>query len=443
MHRTVCLFLAAALLATPVRGADLPDGWLDNWPHWRGPLANGTAPRSDPPVTWGEKKNVRWKVSLTGRGSATPIVWGDQVFVLSAEPTDRVATAADLPPADARFDKKTKAPDHFYRFLVQSFDRQSGKLRWQHVAAERVPHEGHHPTHSYAGGSPSTDGHRLYVSFGSFGTYCYDLGGKLLWMRDLGRLNTRLGWGEAVTPVVHGSALLLNWDQEANSALICLDASTGETRWKVDRDEHTSWNTPLVVERGGRSLALVNGTKRARAYDLATGKEVWACGGMTVNAIPSPVSDGELAYLMSGYNGSMACAVPLDATGDVTGTAKVRWQHGKGTPYVPSPLLSNGRLWFTRANDGQLTILDAKSGKPVVDRERLEGLKNLYASPVAAAGRVYFVDRHGTSMVLKESDKVEVLATNHLDDEFDASPAVAGKELFLRGEKYLYCIAAE
>src|SRR5262249_26334769 len=160
----------------------------------------------DPPVTWDEKTNVKWKVDLPGRGSASPIVWGDRVFVLTAVKTDRMATPADLPKPDPRFEKKTNAPTNFYQFVVLCFDPETGRLRWKQVAGERVPHEGHHDTHSYAAGSPTTDGKRLYVSFGSFGTYCYDFEGKLLWRRDLGRLNTRLGWGEAVTPVLYGDA---------------------------------------------------------------------------------------------------------------------------------------------------------------------------------------------------------------------------------------------
>jgi outer membrane protein assembly factor BamB len=443
MIRSASLILAVALIALPSRAGEPAPGWLDNWPHWRGPLVNGTAPHGDPPIHWDEHKNIKWKAPLSGRGSSTPIVWGDQVFVLTAEPTDRAVTPADLPPADPRFQKKTKAPEHFYKFGVESIDRQTGKVRWQQVAAERVPHEGHHDTHSYSGGSAATDGQRLYVSFGSFGNYCYDLSGKLIWQRDLGRLNTRLGWGEAVTPVIYGNNLLLNWDQEANSALICLDAKDGHTRWTADRDEHTSWNTPLVVEHQGRVQVIVNGTKRARSYDLETGKELWACGGMTVNAIPSAVTDGKIVYVMSGYQGSMACAIDLDASGDITDTTKVLWRHGKGTPYVPSPLLVGGRLWFTKANDGILTTLDVKTGKPVIDSARIAGLKNIYASPVSAAGRVYIVSRDGTTVVLKETDKLEVLATNRLDDEIAASPAIVGKELFLRGEKYLYCIAEQ
>jgi outer membrane protein assembly factor BamB len=410
----------------------------DDWPAWRGPKADGTA-AGTPPLTWGEGKNVRWKADLPGKGSATPVVWGDQVFVLTAEKS-REAKPDELPARDPRFQIKPDPPGHFYKFIVLSFDRNTGKPRWSHVAAEKVPHEGHHTSHSYAAGSPTTDGKRLYVAFGSFGVFAYDLTGKPLWSRDLGRLHTRLGWGEAVTPVVHGDYLLLNRDQEADSKLVCLDAATGQTRWEAPRDEKSSWNTPLVVRHNGADQVIVNGTNRIRAHDLATGKELWSVGGMTVNPIPSAVTDGEVVYVMSGYQGAAAVAVKLGGSGKLDGSDRVVWRYAKGTPYVPSPLLYDGRLYFTEANAALLTVLDAKTGKPLVDRERLPGVSAFYASPVGAAGRVYLVDRGGTTLVLKAGDAVEVLATNKLDDRIDASPAVAGKQLFLRGEKHLYCI---
>ena len=443
MQRIVLLTLCAGLLAVPAPARDFAAARLDNWHQWRGPNADGTAPKGDPPVTWDADHNIKWKAPLPGRGSATPVVWGDRIFVLTAIKTDRVVAAADLPRPLPGFEKKTPAPHNYYRFVVLCFDRATGKLRWQRTATEQVPHEGHHPTHSYAAGSPTTDGRFLYASFGSRGLYCYDLDGNLRWKRDFGRMNTRLGWGEAVTPTVHGDALVVNWDQEAGSFLTCLDARTGQTRWKVDRDEKTSWNTPLVVEHGGRAQVIVNGTNRVRGYDLETGKVLWQCGGMTVNAIPSVVAGDGVAYCMSGYRGAAAVAVPLDATGDLTGTDKVRWRYDRGTPYVPSPLLVGGRLYFTQANNALLTCLDARTGKPILDRERLPGLSTFYASPVAAAGRIYLVDREGTTLVLRQGDKLDMLATNRLDDPVDASPVVVGKQLFLRGEKYLYCIGAE
>jgi outer membrane protein assembly factor BamB len=439
------LSLCVILFPAPAWAGDAAGQPLDNWHQWRGPLATGVAPTGDPPVNWDAQTNVKWKAPLTGRGSATPIVWGDQVFVLTAVDTGRQADPAALPKPDTRFEKKTKAPTSYYQFYVLGFDRQTGQERWRHLATEQVPHEGHHETHSYAAASPTTDGRRLYVSFGSRGVFCYDLAGKLLWQRDLGRVQTRLGWGEAIEPVVHGNTLFLARDQEVpgGSFLIALDAATGETRWKVERDEKTGWTTPLVVEQQGRSQLIVNGTNRVRSYDPETGKLLWQCGGQTVNAIPSPVATNGLVVCMSGYRGSAATAIPLDAEGDVTNTAKVAWHHDRGTPYVPSPLLVGERLYFTQANNALLTCLNVHSGKPILDRVRLSGVNSFYASPVAAAGRIYLVSREGTTLVLKEGDQLDILATNHLDDTIDASPAIAGKQMFLRGERFLYCLEAK
>jgi outer membrane protein assembly factor BamB len=433
--------LAALLVAVPALAADFATDRPANWHHWRGPNADGSAPAADPPVEWdgATGRNIKWKAPLPGKGSASPIVWGDRVFVLTAVETDRQAKPEELPKVDPRFQTRTSPPKNFYKFVVLCFDRATGKPLWEKVAAEKVPHEGHHNTHSYAAGSPATDGERLYVAFGSFGVYCYDLAGNPLWSRDLGRINSRLGWGEAVTPVVHGDNLLLNWDQEADSALYCLDAKTGQTRWRAARDEATSWNTPLVVEYGSRTQVILNGATRVRSHDLKTGEVVWSAPGTTVNPIPSPARVGDSVVVMGGYKGSRAMAVPLDAKGDLTGD-KLLWTHTRGTPYVPSPALVGDKLYFTEANAAVLTVLDAKSGQPVIDRERLPGVSGFYGSPVYAGGRVYFVDRQGTGLVVEPGAGLEVLATNKLGDNVDASPAAVGKQLFVRGEKFLWCI---
>jgi outer membrane protein assembly factor BamB len=411
----------------------------DQWSQWRGPLASGVSPHGDPPTHWDEKTNIKWKVPLPGRGSATPIVWGDCVFIAAVKDTGRVAKPADMPKAETR-EIKTKPPNTYHQFLLMCFDRQTGKLRWQQICTERVPHEGYQPTHSYAAGSPTTDGKHVWVSFGSRGIYCYDFDGKLQWQRDLGLVHTRFAFGEASTPVLHGDDLILNWDQEVHSKLIVLDARTGLTRLEIDRDEPTTWNTPLAVDYKGQTQVILNGTKRVRSYDLASGKLLWQIGGMTVNPIPSAVASDSVAYIMSGFMGALAVAVPLDARGELTGTDKVAWLYKKGTPYCPSPLLVDGRLYFTQSNETLLTCLDAMTGQPLFERARLVDAKSFYASPVAAAGRIYLVDREGVGLVLKQSDKLEVIAVNRLDDDIDASPAAVGRQLFLRGHKFLYCI---
>jgi outer membrane protein assembly factor BamB len=437
--RSLAALGLAVALAGATAAADFESEKYQNWHHWRGPDANGTAPKADPPKKWDATTNVRWKVPLPGRGSSTPIVWGDRVFVMAAVQT-REAKADELPKPDPRFQLTPKPPTHFYKFLVLCLDRGTGKVLWERVAAERVPHEGHHPSHTYAAGSPTTDGQRLYACFGSFGTYCYDLDGKPLWSRDLGILHTRLGWGEAVTPVVHAGRVLLNFDQEADSALYCLDAATGETKWVAKRDDKTSWNTPLIAEHGGKTQVILNGTARIRSHDLATGDVIWSCGGMTVNAIPSAVKYGDNAIVMSGYKGAAAVSVPLSAKGDLGTGGGLNWRTAPGTPYVASPLLMGDRLYFTEGLSALYTVLDAKTGKPLIDKERLPKANSFYASPLGAAGRIYLMDRTGTALVLKAGDTFEVLEVNKLPEEIDASPVAVGKQLFLRGHEHLYCI---
>jgi len=174
------------LLAHSMSGEDVASRQVDNWHQWRGPTATGFASRAEPPIHWGPKQNIKWQAPIPGKGSSSPIVWENRVFVLTAVPTDRKAEPDSVPKADPKFQKRTNAPTNYYQFLVMAFDRETGKLLWQQVASEMVPHEGHHETHSYAAGSPTTDGKYLYVSFGSFGNFCYTLDGKLVWKRDLG-----------------------------------------------------------------------------------------------------------------------------------------------------------------------------------------------------------------------------------------------------------------
>lgn len=409
-----------------------------NWVQWRGNNANGGAAKSArPPITWDMTNNVRWAVKLPGDGSSTPIVWEDQIFVLSAEPTARKAEKSPITDEAS----KTIPPDVYYRFWVTSIDRRTGKARWQKLAIEQVPHAGKHQTHTYAAGSPTTDGQRLYASFGSQGIYCYSHDGELVWKTDLGDMTTRYGWGEAVTPVLVGDLLIVNWDQEQGSFITALDKRSGVEVWKVARPkEVTSWNTPLVVDHNDRQLLVVNGTDRVRAYDAKSGEELWACGGQTVNAIPCPVRFEDTVVCMSGYRGSIAVAIPIDSKGDITGSSQIRWKLEQGTPYVPSPALSDDRLYFTGINADILTCVDAKTGKPIGDRKRLSGVVSLYSSPLVAGGHVYFVGREGTTVVIKDDASLETVAVNKLPGTIDASPVAVGNDLLLRSWDTLYCI---
>ena len=432
------------------------------WGQWRGPDATGVARNGNPPTEWSETRNIRWKVEIPGRGSASPIVWGDKVFLLSAvpvgEPVPQV-TAADAgqpPPAGrdsggrrgGRRRGRGRAPPAIamHRFIVMAIDRQSGNVVWERVAREAVPHEGHQePNGTYASGSAVTDGEHLFAFFGSWGLYAYDLNGTLQWEVDLGTRLMRNAFGEGTTPALHGDTLVVTWDHiGGQSFIVALDKRTGAERWRANRDEIDTWATPLIVEHEGRAQVITPAMDRVYSYDLETGAIVWQSRGTTMNPIPSPVHADGIVYVMSGYRGNNLQAIRLaDASGDIAATDAILWQLDRDTPYVPSPLLYDDALYVIKSNDGILSVFDPLTGQPHYQRQRLQGVPNVFASPVGAAGRVYITGREGTTLVIRQGDEYDVLASNTLDDGFDASPAIVGDEIYLRGYRNLYAIAEE
>jgi outer membrane protein assembly factor BamB len=413
-----------------------------NWPRWRGPRMDGVASDANPPIEWSETKNVAWKVRLPGHGSSTPILWGDRLYILTAVRADGLA--APLPPHARGESDRPPGVESAQEFRVLAIDRATGKTIWERSAGKATPHEGKQENNSYASASALTDGEHLFAYFGSWGLYCYDLEGELLWKKDLGDMSTRNGFGEGASPALHGGILVVNWDHEGQSFVVALDKSTGKELWRRDREEVSSWATPLVVEESGRAQVITTGTNKVRSYDLASGELIWEGPGLTLNAIPSPLASEGVVYLTSGFRGSVAYAVRLkDARGDIASSPAILWRRDRDTPYVPSPLLYDGVFYLVKSNSGILTALDAKTGEALYGPERLDPIAEIYASPVAAAGRVYLLGRDGNALVLASGRKLEVLAKSSLDDGFDASPVLSGKEMYLRGYRYLYRIEAE
>ena len=241
---------------------------------------------------------------------------------------------------------------------------------------------------------------------------------------------------------LYGNTLVVVWDHQGESFVAALNKRTGDEIWRKARTEIDTWATPLVTPVNGKPQVIVPAMNKITSYDLATGDVVWESAGLTMNVIPTPVTDGTFAFLMSGFRGNSAKAIRLaDAKGDITGTPAVAWSMDRDTPYVPSPLLYDGILYFLKTNNGLLTAVDSKTGTPHYQAARIDAIPNVFASPVGAAGRVYIPGREGATVVLRHGPKLEVLAVNELNDGFDASPALVDAEIFLRGYKYLYCIA--
>jgi len=406
------------------------------WPQWRGPAMSGVSTTANPPTEWSESKNIRWKVEIPGRGSASPIVWGDRVYVLSAVP---VAKDVGNPHAP----RGGLPVRGLHRFVVMALDRKTGKVVWEQTARESEPHEAsHNDNGTWASSSALTDGEHVIAPFESEGLYAYDMNGKLIWQKDLGDKFMRSTFGEGSTPALHKDRLFYVWDHQRESFIVALNKRTGDELWRVKRNEIDTWATPLVVEHGGGTQVIVPAMNRVVSYDAATGQVVWETAGLTMNVIPSPVHADGMVFLTSGFRGNSFKAIRLEgAKGDITNTPAVAWTMDRDTPYVPSPLVYQGVVYFLKTNSGLLTAVDARSGKPHYQVQRIEGVPNVFASPVAAAGKIFIVGREGTTAVIKPGPTYEVIATNTLDDHFDASPALVDGEMFLRGVKSLYCVA--
>jgi outer membrane protein assembly factor BamB len=427
-------------LATVALADDLDQGALDNWPQWRGPLATGTAMHADPPLIWNEADgtNIRWKTEIPGRGHSTPIVWDDRIFLTTA-----IGFGDALPPrpSTAPGNHDNLPVTHRHKFVALAVSRSSGKILWQQTLREALPREQGHRTGSLASNSPVTDGEHLFAFFGSFGLYCLDFDGQLVWKADFGPMQSLHGHGEGSSPVLYKETLIVNWDHEGNSFLVALDKNTGQQRWKVSREEVTSWATPIIIEHAGKPQVIVSGTNRVRGYDLDNGNVLWECGGLSANIVASPVFGDGMVFAGSSYDKRALLAIRLDgAAGDITGTDQIAWNRFRGTPYVPSPLLYDGALYFLTHYQGILSRVDARTGEERPGPFRLGGINDVYASPVAAAGRIYVTDLDGTTVVVTGGEVPRLLALNHLSEPISASAAIAGRQLFLRGDKHLYCL---
>ena len=441
----ICLNLLVDIGTHKLVTADSPQV-KNQWHQWRGPDATGVAPHANPPTEWNEDKNIRWKIEIPGRGHASPIIWENTIFVTTTIKTGEEILSEEL---DA---KENQLPGwrrnagipvtHALQFVVLSIDRQTGEIRWRRVARTALPHEGTFSDGSWVSPSPITDGTHVFAYFGSFGLYCYDFDGELKWQTDLGDMDIFLDFGEGSSPALHGDTLVINWDHEGQSFVVALDKKTGAEKWRVNRDEMTTWTTPIVVELDEKPQVITSANNRTRGYDLLTGEQIWEAGGLSKNTIPSPVFANGIVYVASGYDGEILQAIRVTGSkGDITGTKAIVWGRDKDAPYVPSLLLYGTALYALKNNKAILSCFDSKTGNRHYGPERLSNIKGIYASPVGANSKIYLVGRDGNAAVLKHGVEFEILAENHLDDNFDASPAIIDQELYLRGHKYLYCIA--
>jgi outer membrane protein assembly factor BamB len=383
-----------------------------DWPGWRGPNGTGVSPEKNLPVKWSATENVRWKVPLQGAGVSTPIVSKDHVFLTASE---------------GRNDK----------LLMLAFDRQSGKSLWTARFFGSAQPEGFFAPGGMAVPTPATDGQSVYALFGTGDLVSVDFDGKPVWIRSLaeeyGPFRNR--WGMSASPILVGDLLVVLVDHFGQSYLLGVDAKTGVTRWKTNRDATVNWSSPTSVKINGKTQLVVSGTYTIKGYDAANGKELWTTDGMTQQCIPTPVADNGLVYAVSGRKG-VTMAIRLDGAQGVLSAQDIAWQSNRGAPYVPSALCFGGQYYLVD-DEGFGTCLGAATGKELW-RERIGG--RFHASPVAGDGKIYYTNLQGVTAVVKPGSKFELLGRNNLGETIVASPAISQGALFIRGEKHLYCI---
>jgi len=413
------------------------------WPQWRGPSGQGVSSEKNLPATWSVTQNIKWTAAIPGRGHSSPIVWGNLIFVTTAIEGDVVPGAKAA--VHLLDNKEFVHPDSIganrkHQFKVIALNRETGKIVWEQTAFEGTPYDDRHRKSSYAASTPATDGTSVFAFFGTEGLYAYDMNGKLQWKAQLGKLGT-LGVGTGTSPILYENLVIVQCDEDsgASSFIVGIDKKTGKEAWRTPRKVQLSWSTPLLVKTAKRTELITSGTEAVIAYDPATGKELWRHKGLESNAVPSPVANNEMVFISAGYPTKIAMAINLGGSGDLA--EAVVWKYAKGTAYVPSPILLGDYLYLT-SDRGVLTCLDAKTGAVKYEGGRVPVPASFTASPIAFDDKILMTSEDGDTFVIKAGPKHEVIGTNTVGEPVYASPAVADGNIFIRGERNLYCIGS-
>lgn len=421
-----------------------------NWPSFRGPQASGIADQQNLPDRWDARsgENILWRASLPGLAHSSPIVWGNKIFVTSAVSSDPKATFRPGLYGDGDASKDRSV----HRWLIYAIDKRTGKISWERVAHQSEPVDKRHIKSTYANSSPATDGRIVVAWFGSQGVFAYDVNGRFLWKVDLGRLD--LGaydiptyeWGPASSPIIWNGLVILQCDTQTDSFLLALDAATGKTVWKTERDEIPSWGTPTIATPPTGPVLVANASNFIRGYDPATGKELWRLGGSSKITAPTPIFGEGLFVVASGRGPERPIfVVRPNARGDLTladgkttSEAIVWSKTGRGS-YMPTPLIYNGVL-YVLANNGTFDAYNLKTGAELY-RQRLPTVGSGFsASPVAADGKIYLSNEDGEILVIAAGEKFNLLATNSMGELLMATPALSDGVMYVRSAASLFAI---
>jgi outer membrane protein assembly factor BamB len=422
-----------------------------DWPQFRGPHASGVSTDSVP-ETWNVEtgRNVRWQTAIPGLGHASPIVWKDRLYVATAvRPGQKAELKVGLYGDGASYQEKEK---HQWRLIC--LDKSTGKVIWDKLELEAVPRLERHMKATHCNSTPSTDGRHIAAIFGSEGLFCFDMQGKLLWSKDLGKMDggpydaPNLQWGFASSPVIYEGKIIVQCDVLSGQFLAAFDARNGKEIWRTPREDVASWSTPLIAASPGRAQIIVSGWKHLGGYSLADGRELWQLHEGGDMPVASPILAGDLAILTSGHGKYRPMrAVRLDAAGDITPpemgatNQAVLWCHPRKGNYLQTPIAVGELIWGC-SNDGIVSCFDRRTGAIQYEERIGNGAQGFTSSPVAAGDRIYFTGEQGEVFVLPAAPAFSVLATNQLGGICLASPAVSDGTLYFRTTEKLLAIGA-
>ncbi len=445
-HRTIGMIAVASLLLTVSASAQ-------EWTGFRGNNNEGVADGQNLPVIFSaeDRTNIRWMTSIPGMAHSSPIVWGDQVFVTTAINTDgdpeQATGDANAAGAGTLANESVK---HSWR--LYAVNKHSGKILWSREVTEGAPRVTRHPKASHASATPTTNGKHIVALFGSEGLFCFDMDGKLMWKKDLGRMDPGywtkpdIIWGPASSPVIYENLVIVQNDKQAGSFLAAFDLETGQEVWRTERDEKPAWSTP-VIHRGDRDELVTNSANYFYGYDPATGKELWRFSNEDRQVItPSPVVSDGVAVITGAYpnGGSPVYAIRLGGKGDITPVEDetspkfLAWKTPRWSPYTPTPLIYRGIVYVV-VDNGVLRAFDFKTGERLYQTRVAVGAA-FSASPVASDGNIYFASEDGDVYVVRAGREYELLATNPIGEILMATPAISDDMLFIRGRNHLYAI---
>jgi outer membrane protein assembly factor BamB len=421
-----------------------------NWPSFRGEYASGVVDEQDLPDTWDVEngKNIKWKTLIPGLAHSSPIIWKSKIIITTA--ISSMENSSFRPGLYGDGDASTDTSVH--RWRLYCLDKKSGELIWEHTATEGKPKDKRHIKSTYANSTPATDGKHVVALFGSEGLFCYDINGKFLWKKDLGRLDVgaydapEYEWGPASSPIIYKNLVIIQCDTQNESFIIACDINTGETVWRTTRNELPSWGTPTIFINSQRVELVTNSSNYIYGYNPEMGVELWRLGGSSKITAPTPVYFGDQIIVCSGRGPEAPIfAIRAGAIGNISlkedesANKHVAWNIKKRGPYMPTPIIYRD-YFFSINNNGRLDCYDFVTGDQIYSEKIPHKGAGFSASPVASDGRIFLLSEDGEIFVVKSGTDYELISRNDMGEPLMASPAISDKILYIRAQHHLFAI---